>query len=260
MDEVPAERISDDDLRAMSIDPARARRYFKKSYGMTFQVYSRARRMGVALGQIREGTDLTSVALGHGYDSNSGFRHAFERTFGGPPGRCRSEECLVTQMIESPIGRLMACATSSAVCLLEFTERRSLESQVDTLRKRFRRAIVPGANAHLQQLREELAAYFAGERAAFSVAIDYPGTPFQVAVWDRLLQIPYGETLSYSRLAEDVGRQGASRAAGRANGDNRLAILIPCHRVVNKNGRLGGYGGGLWRKQFLLDLERGGAA
>ncbi len=82
------------------------------------------------------------------------------------------------------------------------------------------------------------------------------GTPFQERVWRRLLQIPFGETLSYEGLARAVGCPGAQRAVGRANGDNRLAIVVPCHRVVQKDGQLRGYGGGLWRKQFLLDLER----
>ena len=86
--------------------------------------------------------------------------------------------------------------------------------------------------------------------------LEYPGTPFQRAVWQRLLRIPFGQTIAYERLARDVGRPGAQRAVGTANGQNRLGIVIPCHRVVNKNGQLGGYGGGLWRKQFLLDLER----
>ncbi|MHC4696681.1 MAG: bifunctional transcriptional activator/DNA repair enzyme AdaA [Planctomycetota bacterium] len=253
----PGDRIRDADLRAMSIDPARARRYFKRHYGMTFQAYNRARRMGEALMKIRQGADLTNVAFGHGYDSNSGFRDAFERTFGRAPGRCRSTDCIVTQALESPIGPLIICATPSAVCFLEFTDRRALETQVETLRRRFDRAIVPGTNEHIEQLRDELGRYFAGELQRFRAAIEYPGTPFQRAVWERLLQIPYGETLSYSRLAQDVGREGAQRAVGHANGQNRLAIVIPCHRVVNKNGRLGGYGGGLWRKQFLLDLERG---
>ncbi len=90
------------------------------------------------------------------------------------------------------------------------------------------------------------------------MAIDYRGTPFQVSVWKGLLRIPYGKTTSYEQLARRVGRSGAQRAVGTANGRNPIAIVIPCHRVVNKSGRLGGYGGGLWRKQFLLDLEQGG--
>jgi len=99
--------------------------------------------------------------------------------------------------------------------------------------------------------------YFAGSRREFTVPLVYPGTPFQVKVWEALRGIPYGETYSYEKLAWSVGIPRAQRAVGHANGQNRLAVLIPCHRVVNKDGKLGGYGGGLWRKQLLLDLERG---
>ena len=111
--------------------------------------------------------------------------------------------------------------------------------------------------ARNSELPAELADYFAGARTTFDVPIVYPGTAFQQAVWEQLLRIPYGETRSYEDIAVAVGRPSAQRAVGMANGKNRIAIVIPCHRVVNKGGRLGGYGGGLWRKQFLLDLERG---
>ncbi len=126
------------------------------------------------------------------------------------------------------------------------------------LEKRFGCAVVPGESKHIDRLNDELARYFAGELTRFTVVIDYRGTPFQVSVWKGLLQIPYGKTSSYEQLAHRVGRPSAHRAVGTANGRNPIAIVIPCHRVVNKNGRLGGYGGGLWRKQFLLDLEQGG--
>jgi AraC family transcriptional regulator of adaptative response/methylated-DNA-[protein]-cysteine methyltransferase len=131
-----------------------------------------------------------------------------------------------------------------------------LETQFATLRRRFDCAIVPGKHAHLEQLQAELDEYFSGTRTVFEVPLVYPGSPFQRRVWDGLLQIPYGETRSYEALARDIGCAGAQRAVGHANGQNRIGIVIPCHRVVNKDGRLGGYGGGLWRKQFLLDLER----
>jgi O-6-methylguanine DNA methyltransferase len=117
-------------------------------------------------------------------------------------------------------------------------------------------ALVPGETAHLEQLRAELGEYFARTRREFTVPLAYPGTAFEREVWTRLLGIPYGETRSYEELARAVGRPGASRAVGTANGRNRIAILIPCHRVVNKNGELGGYGGGLWRKRLLLELEK----
>src|SRR5262249_47349458 len=123
IDRNPAGRISDGELRARGIDPARARRYFLRSYGMTFQAYSRARRLGKALGQIRNGADLDDVALGTGFESHSGFRDAFQRTFGKPPGQSRGAECIVTAWLESPLGPLVAGATDDGICLLEFSDR-----------------------------------------------------------------------------------------------------------------------------------------
>ncbi len=257
VERIKGRRIRDRDLRLIGIDPARARRYFKTHYGMTFQAYDRARRLGQAMMDIRNGASLDDVALGYGYESPSGFREAFGKTFGATPGQSRGSDCILTATIESPIGPLIVCATSDAMCLLEFTDRRAIDNQFKTLRKHFACAVVPGRNGPIDQAEAELAEYFAGRRRAFTVPLVYPGTPFQVAVWKRLIDIPYGETISYEQLAADVERPGAQRAVGMTNGMNRIGIIIPCHRVVNKNGKLGGYGGGLWRKQFLLDLERG---
>ncbi len=253
----PTDRLRDRDLRGLRVEPSRARRYFKTHYGMTFQAYHRARRMGMALARIREGGDLMGVALNHGYQSNSAFREAFEKTFGRTPGRGRQAACITATMMESPVGPLLLAATDAALCLLEFADRRALETQVKTLRRRFDTAVVPGSNAMLKSAQRELSAYFTGRLRTFETPLDFPGTPFQTAVWRRLIEIPYGKTISYEQLAADIGRPGAQRAAGTANGANRIAIMIPCHRVINKGGRLGGYGGGLWRKQALLDLERG---
>jgi AraC family transcriptional regulator, regulatory protein of adaptative response / methylated-DNA-[protein]-cysteine methyltransferase len=257
VEHAPMGRLTDADLRAMAIDPARARRYFLKHYGMTFHAYCRGRRMGKALEQIRQGALLDDVALGNGYDSHSGFRDAFTRTFGQPPGRSRTADCVVVGWAESPLGPLLVAAKKEGICLLEFTDRRMLETQFANLRKHFACAMVPGNHEHIDQLKDELARYFARTLKEFTVPLIYPGSPFQRAVWGQLLQIPYGETRSYESLACAIGCRGAQRAVGRANGQNRIAIIIPCHRVVNKDGQLGGYGGGLWRKQFLLDLERG---
>ncbi|HUN81727.1 MAG TPA: methylated-DNA--[protein]-cysteine S-methyltransferase [Phycisphaerae bacterium] len=254
---VPESRLRASDLRTIGIDPARARRWFLKQYGMTFQAYQRARRLGMALHQIRQGRGVVGVALRHGYDSTSGFHDAFRKTFGRTPGASKAADCVVTKMIESPVGPLLAGATSNAVCLLEFTDRRMLEKQMATVRKRFNCPVVPGRNEHLAKLEKELGDYFAGKLKRFTVKLDFRGTTFQMKVWDGLLKIPYGKTWSYEELASHVGHEGAQRAVGTANGSNRIAIVIPCHRVVNKGGKLGGYGGGLWRKQFLLDLERG---
>ena len=213
--------------------------------------------MSEAFTQIREGAKLDEVILGNGYESHSGFRDAFARTFGRSPGRSRNGDCIVAAWIESPLGPLVAGAIGKGLCLLEFTDRRMLEAQFTTIRQRFGCAVVPGKHEHLEQLQEELEQYFAGNLTEFKVPLVYPGSPFQQKVWQGLLRIPFGKTCSYEDLAREIGAPGAQRAVGRANGQNRIGIVIPCHRVVNKGGQLGGYGGGLWRKQFLLDLERG---
>lgn len=192
----------------------------------------------------------------HGFESHSGFRDAFGRLLGHPPGRSQATDCLTLSWMESPVGPLVAGVTERGICLLEFSDRRMLESQLDRIRRRLG-PVLRGAHPLLAQLRSELAEYFEGARREFEVPLVYPGTPFQVKVWDTLRLIPYGETCSYEKLAWSIGAPRAQRAVGHANGLNPLAILIPCHRVVNKDGKLGGYGGGLWRKQLLLDLERG---
>jgi AraC family transcriptional regulator of adaptative response/methylated-DNA-[protein]-cysteine methyltransferase len=255
----PSARITERDLRARGFDPATVRRYFLRHYGMTFQSFARARRLAGALNRVRRGVPLDAAVFESGYESHSGFRDAFARTFGKTPGSYRNGSCVFLSWISSPLGPLVAGATAEGICLLEFSDRRMFEAQFATLRKLLSVPLVPGSNPHLERLRSELAGYFAGTLQSFSVPLVSPGTPFQQRVWQELLAISYGETRSYEQLAAAVGEPKAVRAVGRANGLNRIAILIPCHRVVNKDGRLGGYGGGLRRKQYLLELERSSA-
>lgn len=259
IEENPSRRIPDAVLRSMEIDPSRARRFFLKNYGMTFQAYCRGRRLGKAFEQIRTGGTLDDAALGHGYESHSGFRDAFSRTFGVPPGKADSAERIVVAWVESPLGPLIAGATAGHLVFLEFTDRRMLEAQVDALRRHFKLPIVPGENPVLELLKRELHGYFAGTLRKFQVPVSFAGSDFQHRVWSELLKIPYGGTISYEQLAERVGSPRAQRAVGHSNGLNRIAIVIPCHRVVNKSGELGGYGGGIWRKRLMLELERGPA-
>ena len=255
----PTARIKEADLRKAGIEPAKARRFFLNKFGMTFHAYCRARRLGRAFDEIRNGKRLDDVILGHGYESHSGFRDAFLNRFGKPPGKMRSEDFIRIAWIETPLGPMVAGASAKRVCFLEFTDRRMLEAQFDALSRRFRLPIGPGENEVIKRLRGELERYFSGKLKRFSVPLEYPGTEFQALVWKALLGIPYGETRSYEDVARAIDNPGAVRAVGHANGLNRIAILIPCHRVVNKSGELGGYGGGLWRKRRLLDLEQAAA-
>jgi AraC family transcriptional regulator of adaptative response/methylated-DNA-[protein]-cysteine methyltransferase len=257
LEAAPGERIRAADLRAEGIDPARARRWFQKHYGMTFQAYSRARRLAGAFRQIKRGDTVSNVANESGFESESGFREAFARTFGAAPGTAATGEAVTLDWIASPVGPLVAGATDEGICLLEFSDRRMLEAQFKTLRRRLNAPLVPGRHRWLDALRKQLEEYFDGRRTQFDLPVVIRGTPFQEQVWRTLLEIPSGETWSYRDVAARIGQPGATRAVGTANGMNRIAIVIPCHRVVNADGRLGGYGGGVWRKQFLLDLERG---
>jgi AraC family transcriptional regulator, regulatory protein of adaptative response / methylated-DNA-[protein]-cysteine methyltransferase len=253
----PAIPLKDARLRERGLDPATVRRFFQGRFGMTFHAYRRAHRLGRAFQTIRQGGEVTGVGVEVGFESESGFRDAFARFFGQPPGRGRAAGNVTIAWLPTPVGPLLGGATDEGVCLVEFTDRRAIEVQLDTLGRHFGRPLSPGRHPHLERLAVELGEYFAGSRRHFAVPLQYPGSVFQRQVWDELLRIPYGETRSYEDLAVALGKPGASRAVGHANGLNRIAILIPCHRVVAKDGSLGGYGGGLWRKRFLLDLERG---
>jgi AraC family transcriptional regulator of adaptative response/methylated-DNA-[protein]-cysteine methyltransferase len=272
VDQAPGGRLPDAALRRLDLEPARVRRHFQRAYGMTFQAYCRARRLGAAFAGLREGTSIDDAVFDHGYESHSGFRAAFHKLFGTSPGRSRTPmqpssrarqprtTLAVTRWIESPLGPLLAAATDEGICLLEFSDRRALERQTAALARILDSAVVPGDHPHLDRLEKELGEYFAGARRRFEVPVVIAGSPFQEAVWRALLAIPCGETRSYEDLARQVSKPGGSRAVGQANGSNRIAIVVPCHRVVNKSGRLGGYGGGRWRKEWLLALERGESA
>lgn len=252
----PTRRWRDADLRDLGLEPARVRRWFQRHHGMTFQAYGRARRLGAALGHIGRGADLTHSGFAAGFESTSGFRDAFRKMFGNPPGRARSTRRVAVDRIATPLGTMVAGATDDALCLLEFSDRRMLQTQIDRLRKLLAAEFVPATNEILEHTTAQLGQYFDGTRREFDIPLTMPGTEFQRAVWNALLTIPAGETRSYRAQAEAIGRPDAVRAVGRANGDNRIAILVPCHRVVGANGELTGYGGQLWRKKALLELER----
>ena len=252
----PSGRLRDADLARMGIDPSSARRAFQRYCGMSFHAYHRARRMGMALNGIREGKSMIDLQLDHGFESGSGFREAFGRIFGTPPSQAREVDCLYARWFESPLGALLALANDEGLHLLEFVDRRGLERELQALRRRVPQHVVPGDHAHLDRIGRELAAYFDGESLEFETPIKLDGSPFQRAVWEALREIPAGETRSYAEIASRIGNATAVRAVGRANGDNKLAIIVPCHRVIGADGTLTGYGGGLWRKAWLLEHER----
>lgn len=258
IDAEPNCRWTDAELRAEQVDPARVRRWFKKHHGMTFHAFLRSKRLAGAMGQISTGNDnLTGAALSSGYESLSGFREAFKNWFGQSPAKSKSANPpILMNRILTQLGPMVVAANEEAIVLLEFADRRMLETQLKRVQKHFETVFTPGSNALIEQCESEMHAYLDGTLQEFTVPIASPGSEFQETVWKRLKKIPYGKTTSYDRIARDIKRPGASRAVGTANGDNRLAIIIPCHRVIRSDGSISGYGGGKWRKKWLLDHEQ----
>jgi AraC family transcriptional regulator of adaptative response/methylated-DNA-[protein]-cysteine methyltransferase len=252
----PDKRWKDYDLLKMDLDPNRVRRWFKKNHDMTFHAYLRSVRLGKAIGNFKRGENITRTAYTYGYESVSGFNDAIKNLVGAPPSKSKEQQTVVVNRILTPLGPMIAGATERGLCLLEFADRRMLETQFKRLIKLLNCHIIVGDNQYLQHVEKEAQEYFSGELKEFTVKIDLPGTEFQRKVWNELMKIPYSQTTSYEKIAEQVGNIKAVRAVATANGDNRLAIIIPCHRVIGKDGKLHGYGGGLWRKKWMLEHER----
>jgi AraC family transcriptional regulator of adaptative response/methylated-DNA-[protein]-cysteine methyltransferase len=253
----PDVRLRDHDLRQRGLDPVQVRRTFKRSFGMTFQAYQRACRLGTAMRALHDGAPTLDAGLEAGFESDSGFREAFARVFGETPGDARDIPLLTATWVETPLGPMLAIAGDRGLELLEFVDRRALETELRELRRTLDGAIVPGDHPVLRQTRQQLTEYFGGRRREFTIPLNQRGSEFQLKAWQALCRIPYGQTRSYSDMARDVGSPAAVRAIGRVNGQNRIAIVVPCHRVIRADGTLCGYGGGRWRKQWLLDHERG---
>lgn len=256
IEKCPEKRWKERDFLELSTNAAQASRLFKKRFGMTFVAYARARRMGIAMKQIKEKGSVLDAQLETGYESGSGFRDAFSKIMGAPPLKGGEINLLQADWIDTPLGPMLAIADERVLYLLEFVHRRGLEREIERLRKSKRSAIVPGRTAPIESIEKELKEYFNGKLWDFQTPIEMIGSSFQKEVWAELQKIPSGKTRSYLEIAQAIKNPGAVRAVGSANGANQLAIIIPCHRVINANGDLGGYGGGIERKKWLLNHEK----
>jgi len=247
-------KITDSALIQNGYNPATARRQFLLRFGMSFKDYARARRLGRAAKTLQRGGSVLDAQLDAGFESASGFRTAYAKIFGNAPTKSHAEPLFI-DWLNTPMGRMIAIADETALYLLEFTNRKNMRRQFDRLRKVQSRAILPGRTDITSQIETELTDYFAGQLSEFKTPLATSGTDFQRQTWAALQTIPHGETRSYAQLAQMIGKPTAIRAVASANGNNGLALIIPCHRVIAKNGGLGGYAGGIDRKQDLLNLE-----
>ncbi len=251
----PEASYKDEDLRLRGIDATRVRRWFQKNHGMTFHSYVKALRINRAFEKMKHQQDVTTTALDSGYDSLSGFHSAFRNVTGLSPSQSCKQSIITLSQFSTPLGPMFAGASEKGLCFLEFTDRKMIDDQIEQLQKQMKAKFIKGQSETLNRLEIQLEEYFAGERRDFGLPLDVCGTDFQKLAWDALLKIPYGETRSYQQQAERIGNPKAVRAVASANAKNHIAIVIPCHRVIAKGGGLAGFGGGIWRKKFLLDLE-----
>lgn len=255
LDRNPAARWTEDDLVRLGYDTSTVRRAFKRSFGITFLDIARHRRLGEAARQLSGGARVIDAQFEAGYESGSGFRAAFARLIGKAPAMSQNRALLFADWFETPLGPMVAVADQTHLHLLEFHDRKALPTELETLQRKTRSSVAPGRTPAIEQLDAELKAYFEGKSAAFKTPLALAGTAFERQVWAKLIAIPLGETRSYSDIARGIDSLDAVRAVARANGANQIAIVIPCHRCIGSDGSLTGYGGGLWRKQWLLRHE-----
>ncbi len=256
LSENPELNFKDLDLINRGLEPATVRRWFLKHHGMTFHAFQRMIKINSAFKKLHQGENILNVALDNGYESLSGFNDHFKSIIGMSPKKSKLEKIIDLQRIETPLGTMISCADENGICLLEYSDRKSFSKELQEISKFLKANIIPGNNPHFQTLKTELQEYFAGKRKEFTVPLSMVGTDFQKQVWEILRSIPYGTTISYQQQANLLGNPKAVRAVANANGLNKISIIIPCHRVIGANGTLTGYGGGIWRKQKLLELEK----
>lgn len=253
----PGRRWSEADVIATGHDPSTVRRLFKRHFGVTFLDMARMARIRHGAKVLERGERVIDAQHEAGFRSGSGFRAAFARALGVSPAGFSGNELVRADWFETPLGAMIAVADARHLLMLEFFERGSLGRELLTVQKGANGSIGVGRFAPTDQIEAEMAAYFRGESAEFKTPLAPFGTDFSKSVWEELRNIPVGVTRSYGDVARAIGRPTATRAVARANGANPISIVVPCHRVIGSDGSLTGYGGGLWRKRWLISHEAG---
>ena len=254
--EAPDHRWNEGDLVRLGLDPSTVRRAFKRHFGITFLEMARLERLGQGFTALSHGARALDAQLQAGYASPSAFRAAFAGLLGQPPGRMPENAKLRADWLNSPLGPMIAVCDEASLHLLEFADRKALPTELKKLQRKTGGDLGIGRYNLHQQLAAQLDAYFSGQSANFDLPLSLHGSAFVQTVWAELQRIPAGETRSYGQLAAAINKPTATRAVASANGANQIALIIPCHRVIGADGSLTGYGGGLWRKQKLIEIER----
>ncbi|MCA3739196.1 MAG: bifunctional transcriptional activator/DNA repair protein Ada [Phenylobacterium sp.] len=256
LDERPDLRWSEAHVEELGYDLSTVRRSFKRQFGMTFLEMAPQRRLREGFETLARGGKVITAQHEASFESASAFRAAFARLLGRAPADLRTDGWLRATWIPTPLGDMLAVSSPSHLHLLEFVDRKGLPAELARLMAAAKQQIGLGALPPSEQAAAELADYFAARSDRFSTPLAFAANAFTQQVWDALRAIPVGVTRSYSDIARQIGRPAAVRAVARANGANQIAIMVPCHRVIGADGALTGYGGGLWRKQRLIEIER----
>jgi AraC family transcriptional regulator of adaptative response/methylated-DNA-[protein]-cysteine methyltransferase len=256
MEENPSIKVKDADLKGLGLEPNAVRRWFLKTYKLTFHAYQRMYRANNAFQDLQINSNVTGAAFDSGYGSLSGFNNMFKNIIGVSAQKSKGKRIVNFTYIETDLGMMIAAASDKGICMFEFADYKLLELELRQLANSFKAPLVQGGNPHFDTLKKLLEQYFAGQRRDFDIPLDLVGTAFQKQVWLSLLKIPYGCTTTYSKQAELLGKPSAVRVVANANGKNKISIILPCHRVIGADGTLTGYGGGIWRKKKLLELEK----
>ena len=256
----PARRWSEGDLVARGHDPSTVRRLFRRRFGQSFLAMARAARLRQGVAMLKQGAPVIEAQLDAGFESASGFRAAFRRLFGHAPRQMQGQGGALADWIDTPLGGMIVIADDTHLHLLEFVERKALAAGLARISAFLGGRIGLGRTQVTDRTEAALTDYLAGRGVAPDLPVKLHGTDFQCKVWQELRRIPPGETRSYGDLARAIGAPLAVRAVAAANAANRLALVVPCHRVIGADGRMQGYAGGLWRKERLIALEAEWAA
>ncbi len=255
LEQRPNYRWSEPDVRRLGFDLSTVRRAFKRQFGITFLEMARQRRLQEGFSALADGGKVIEAQISAGFESPSAFRDAFAKIMGQSPGAFSGDPFLKADWVATPLGPMIVIADQSQLHLLEFLDRKALPTEVKKLQRNASGSLGFGRTEVTEQIQEEFGQFFEGKRPFFKTPLALHGSPFTRDVWRELLKIPAGDIRSYSDVARALGRPDAVRAVARANGANQIAVVIPCHRVMGADGSLTGYGGGLWRKQKLIELE-----
>lgn len=251
----PQKKWNTEEIKKLDIDESTLRRAFQRDFGLSFLKFAREYRLGSIISNLENGNNIIDAQLDAGFSSSSGFVDAIKKQIGLNPSQLKQTRVLNAKWLQSPIGPMLAIVDDDGLYLLEFSERKGLPSEIEAIKRKIAPICFRNHPYHLE-VENQLEEYFSGKRHEFSIKIAQFGTEFEKKAWAALCAIPFGQSRSYTYQAEYINNPNAVRAIARANGANKIAIIIPCHRVIGADGSMTGYGGKIWRKEWLLNHEK----